>query len=955
MSDQTRRPKTADRVCSTCGRPLTQLGENGECLRCLVSAGFGVDENIPSAAPASRQRTTPGPLRYAHFEIEVGDDGFPIELGWGAMAVTYRARDTVLNSTVALKIIDGTIAANPTARARFLREARAAAQLHHPNVARVTHYGEQDGECFYVMELVEGETLEARVRREGPMPLALALEVIEQAARALAAAEAHGVVHRDIKPSNLMIEKEAGGSILVKVIDYGVAKMTTLQNEPGIDQTQSRFVGTPAFASPEQFAGAGQTAVDTRSDIYSLGVTLWYLLSGRTPFVGRTLEELAARQTKDLPVAQLRHADVPPSVLALLRSMLAIDPAERPQSARELLAAVHRCYVRFEPRARSRRKHLLVGWAIAALLLTTALLGTWFYQHARSVAQSERSIAVLPFDNLSPDRADAFFAIGMQDEIASELSHFAEMRTIGLQSTRSYAAGTYRDLPRIARELGVRHLLEGSVRRANGIMQVSMRLIDSRNPQSSWVESYQRPIEEIFALRNEITRAVAAQLRTSLSSRESAALNVPATTDLQAYELYLRARSVRSVVEPSVTQLFSEGHKAIEMLNQAVIRDPNFALAYCELAERHDELYFQRNVGPPEDQAIDHRSLGEVALEKARRLQPDLGAVHLQLALHALRINRDPEHAGYEVELARQTLPNNAQLETIAGRVARRADRWDEALHCFERGVSLEPRDVPLIILLADTYRCMRRYAEFDRLMARAIALTPADKLGTLPIHRALGQLESSADITALRTAYAQAEPQQLDDADKASAEMNIALWSHDADAITRCLATKRAIVTFNGLPYPDTWFEALAARIRGDNATALRAFTLARGEMERRALSSPSEGVPLSILAIIDAGLGRKEEAIQEAIRAGELSTFRANNFDATTVRCNLAVVYAWTGNNDLAIAELSKLVDRAAASHVVCQPTYGDFLLNPFWDPLRSDHRFTGLVAKLAPPVSP
>jgi len=179
MSEQTPHPEPAERVCGTCGRPLTQLGENGECLRCLVSVGFAGDEETPFARPASRQRSTPGPLRYAHFEIEVGDDGFPVELGWGAMAVTYRARDTVLNSTVALKVIDCTIAANPTARARFLREARAAAQLHHPNVARVTHYGEQDGECFYVM--VEGETLEARVRREGPMSLALALEVMEQA------------------------------------------------------------------------------------------------------------------------------------------------------------------------------------------------------------------------------------------------------------------------------------------------------------------------------------------------------------------------------------------------------------------------------------------------------------------------------------------------------------------------------------------------------------------------------------------------------------------------------------------------------------------------------------------------------------------------------------------------------------------------------------------------------
>ena len=222
-------------------------------------------------------------------------------------------------------------------RSRFLREARAAAQIHHPNVARVSHYGEQEGECFYVMELVEGETLEARIRREGPMPLSLALEITEQAARALAAAEACGVVHRDIKPSNIMLESDPSGASIVKVIDYGVAKVLAPQAGAGAEQTQAGFIGTPAFASPEQFAENGKSRIDTRSDIYSLGVTLWFLLCGRTPFVGRTLEEIAPRQAKQLPLEQLKKAHVP----AVDRT-LAVDvsgrPGEGPQSARELLS-----------------------------------------------------------------------------------------------------------------------------------------------------------------------------------------------------------------------------------------------------------------------------------------------------------------------------------------------------------------------------------------------------------------------------------------------------------------------------------------------------------------------------------------------------------------------------------------------------------------------------------------
>src|SRR5881398_2384738 len=371
----------AAQTCATCGRPLTQVGPKGECLRCLVGLGFLADgEELER--PAARSRLTPGPLRYAHFEVEVGADGFPVELGAGAMAVTYRARDTVLNSEAALKVIERRVAQNLGARSRFLREARAAANIHHPNIARVTYYGEQDGECFYAMELVRGETLEARVRRDGPMPLALALEVIEQAARALAAAEACGLVHRDIKPSNIMLESDPGGCApIVKVIDYGIAKILNPEAERGAEKTQPGFIGTPAFASPEQFASSEQMKIDTRSDIYSLGATFWYLLSGRVPFVGRTLNDIRLRQAESLPVEQLKGLDVPARIFALLKSMLAPDPKDRPQSARELLSAVHRCYTKFSAEARSRRRRVVFAAAGAALVIAAIAIGAWLYQH----------------------------------------------------------------------------------------------------------------------------------------------------------------------------------------------------------------------------------------------------------------------------------------------------------------------------------------------------------------------------------------------------------------------------------------------------------------------------------------------------------------------------------------------------------------------------------------------
>src|SRR2546429_6577529 len=510
-------PRTAG-TCATCGRQLTQCGPSGECLRCLISLGFLADGE-QAKRPVSHGRLTPGPLRYAHFEAEIGADGFPVELGAGAMAVTYRARDTVLNSAVALKVIDRSVAHIPGARTRFLREARAAANIHHPNVARVTYYGEQDGECFYAMELVEGETLEDRVRRDGPMPLALALKIIEQATLALAAAEVCGVVHRDIKPSNLMLESDASETLMVKVIDYGVAKVMGPEAEPAAEQTQAGFIGTPAFASPEQFAGNGQVPVDTRSDIYSLGVTFWYLLTGRTPFVGRTMEEIRARQTTELPLDQLKGLHLPGKAVALLKSMLATDPNHRPQSARDLLLAVHSCYDRFNPEARRRRKKAILVNVALTLAIVAIACGTWLYQRLRAFTPEERSIAVLPFENLSSDKENAYFVEGIQDEILTRLSKIGNLKWISRTSTQHYQSAP-KNLREIAKQLGVAHVLEGSVQKSADTVRVNVQLINAVSDSHLWSDTFDRKLTDILSVETEVAKTNADQLRARLTGQE---------------------------------------------------------------------------------------------------------------------------------------------------------------------------------------------------------------------------------------------------------------------------------------------------------------------------------------------------------------------------------------------------------------------------------------------------
>jgi TolB-like protein/Flp pilus assembly protein TadD len=799
------------------------------------------------------------------------------------------------------------------------------------------------------MELVEGETLEARVQRDGPLALPLALEVIQQTARGLAAAEVCGVVHRDIKPSNLMIESAASGEVLVKIIDYGVAKVMA---SDATAQTQAGFIGTPAFASPEQFDEAGQRQIDARSDIYSLGVTFWYLLTGRTPFVGRTIEEIRATQTQDLPLQQLKRAHVPMPVISLLKSMLAVDTGKRPQSARELLAAVHRCYLRFEPRARLRRKRLVLVTAASTLAMLAIAFLTFLYQHARSAAQTERSIAVLPFENLSPGNEATFFTVGMQEEITANLARLADMKVIGAQSTRSYLPNKSRNLPSIARELGVRHLLEGSVWRANGRVRLSLRLVDTRDRDHPWIETYERPVSDVFAMQSEITRAVAARLQTQLTPNEKSALNDSPTKDPDAYDLYLRAREgpVSFRDEASVRR---DMLRKIDLLNRAVARDPKFLLAYCELAKAHGRFFISQIGAKPEELLVDHRSLAEIALQNARRIDPDAGELHLAQAYHFFNVTKDYEQAGVEAELARRTLPNNAELDLISARVARSQGRWEDAVRFYKRAVMVEPRGNDNRFSLAETYRYMRRYEDYDRLVSDIISSDPAHP-GDLPLERAVGPLDQRADTRPLRAAMAErAAANDLTEHDKVLCELTLAWCDRDAEAIGRTLqATDLSRITNSGFAYPKAWFEALAERIRGDNVAAQRAFAAARADVENAVLGEPGNGRTLGLLAMIDAGLGRRQAAVDEALRARE--QMKRSATDAPIADCNLAIVYAWTGQPDLALAVLEPLVDRPAGRNMPGQPTYGDFQLNPLWDPLRSDARFQALVKRLSPSTS-
>ncbi|MBE7157291.1 MAG: protein kinase [Rhodospirillales bacterium] len=947
--------------CASCGRPLVRRGLKGECLRCLMDFAFPVvGDEPPPEISAPVERSQKSVLRYGHFEVDTDPDGHPVELGAGAMATTYRARDSVLHSTVALKVINQTVAEHPSARARFLREARAAAKLHHPNVASVSHYGEQDGECYYVMELVEGETLEARVRREGPLLPEFVLDIGIQVGRALAVAEACGVMHRDLKPSNLMLAAHQGegpesASTIVKVIDWGLAKALSAESPLGTDHTRGGFVGTPAFASPEQFSREDERRIDTRSDIYSLGVTLWYLLCGRTPFGGTTLEEIHSRQIgQSLPLEQLSAKRVPDPIVALLKSMLAVDPSARPQSARELIEALHGCLERSWleptmppiPRSRSRWGAETV---VMATLLMVAVVG-WLFYHRAPVVPSERSVAVLPFENLSPEAADAFFTAGVQDQIAADLAHVASLKVVGSDSTRLYPPKD-RDLPRIGQELGVAYLLEGSVRRTEGRVEVSALLINARESTHAWAKQYNRQLNEVFTVQSEITHAVAAWLQAPLTPGESAAVNELPTNDLVAYDFYLRAHEGATLVADEAAQRQQERGK-IALLEKAVARDPDFFLAYCALATAHDTLYLHRAGATTEELSVDHQAIAESILATARRLRPDAGELHLAQAYHFAHAPTTYEQAHIELDLARRSLPNDAGVEDVGAQIARAQGRWEDAIHCLERAVVLEPRDYGTLYDLAGLHLLMRRYGDYKRNMAKLIDLMPVRARVSLPLEITLGPLEGKGDTAPLRAALATfAVSDETAERKKDLFSILLSLSEHDADALSRVLAaSKQTQFLVSGVPHPKPWYEALAARMRGDEAGARTAFAAARLETEKSVLANPRSAKLLSLLAMIDAGLGRNE-AVDEAQRACAMVS---HSTASPVIGCNLAVVHAWLGQPDAAFAELERWVDRPAGNNLPSRPTYGDFRLNPIWDALRSDPRFEVLVNRMAPPSS-
>jgi serine/threonine protein kinase/Flp pilus assembly protein TadD len=900
--------------CELCGTPLSlSVGAPG-CLHCLLAGGRdGAEER-----------------RYQHYEVTLGDDGLrPAELGRGAMGITYRALDLNLGAPVALKVIGARYSNQQEARDRFRREARAAAQLRHPNVASVYHFGETAaGQCFYAMELVEGETLESRVQREGPLQVSIVLEIGIQVARALLAAENHALVHRDLKPSNLMLVPNESGNERtpgVKVIDFGLAKAATDAGDD-IEPHQTGFAGTPGFASPEQSESKGQK-LDTRSDIYSLGATLFYALTGKVP-----------PPAHDLPVEQLLGREVPAVLTQLLRRVLATDPAERPQSARALLTELEHCHS--ETEAGPRRRRGMRRAALGVGLIALGVFGLTNYLLHRQAAAvplaPEKSIAVLPLENLSDDKENAFFADGLQDDVLSSLAKISDLKVISRTSVRQYRAeGAARNLREIGRTLGVANLLEGSVRRVDNRVLVSVQLIDARNDRHLWTERYDRTIADSIGLQGELAIEIATALQARLAPEEQRSLSSKPTNHPQAYLAYLRALDYEEHADASPIEYYAT---LDQLYAQAIALDPAFALAHARASISFSNQFFQR-----QSQALKAKARRQA--DEALRLAPALGEAHLASGLYFYLTEGDYDAALEQFTIALTALPNDVEVMQNMARIYRKQGRWREAIAGFAHVRTLNPLAQPME--LVRTCWMVRDWPRTRAAIQTNLRRQPPD----LPWGRiGLAQIEVVANGN-LAAAKAQMReiPARVDpDGEVTLANWNLSMLERDWPAADKCLAG------FPADEFPDaapkSFYLGQTALARGEVELAGGLFEKVRPVWESNARNQPDSPAAHSALGLLYAYIGRKDDALRESRQAVDLCPESKDALNGPQYSYNLALVYALTGEIDRAITLVDRLLRVPAAT--LRQNfweggiTQAELRLRWQWDKLRGDPRFQKLL---------
>jgi TolB-like protein/Tfp pilus assembly protein PilF/tRNA A-37 threonylcarbamoyl transferase component Bud32 len=934
-------------ACPQCGSESRI--KRGLCLSCLLSQGL--PEETPAGISQNGEGKNAQTLEDVLGQIDLQDADWRLgnyqileEVGRGGMGVIYRARQRHSRRIVALKRILAYHADSPETLERFRREAEAAAHLDHSNILPIYEVGQGEDELpFFSMKFAAGGSLveAAEPLREEPRRAAA---LMAKVSRAVQYAHGRGILHRDLKPANILLD----GHGEPMVSDFGLA--TWLDSVSDLTHSLTIF-GTPGYIAPEQAnpALAKTAKLTPAADVYSLGAILFDLLTGRPPFLGE--HALAViQQASQNPAPKLRSL-VPAldkDLETICAKCLQRDPAARYCSAGALAEDLERWLDGRSIVARpvsppaqlwlwSRRNPIVAGMA-ALLLALGSGLGVMIWQSEMASPITAGGIAVLPFESLAPSKTNAFFADGVYDGVSTKLAKIANLKVISHNSVAKYRG--MHDAREIGRALNVAYVFEGSVRREAGRIHLDARLIDTRTGSHIWAEKYDREVTDVFALQTEIAQKVANRLGAQVSSVEKAAIQEPPTTDLVAYDAYLRAKDLinESTFSPRAKEdLF----QAVELLTQAVARDPSFFNAYCELAAAHDKIYFLGF-----DHSKERLQLAERTIQFVREARPDSGETHLALAHHLYWAYRDYDQAKAELAMARRSLPNEPRIPLLTGYIDRRQGHWEKSVEEMKQALELDPHNFSILQQISLSYQALRRYEEALSTLDSALAIAPKDVNSR--VRRAWVAAEWRADVKPLHTTI---ETVLADD--PSAPPVIVYMWfdlvlrERDPAAAERVLAAMPAGGCYDeNIPFPTSWCEGLGARLRGDDRAARDAFIRARNELEQTLRNEPNYAQGLCALGVIDAALGNREDAIREGELAVKLMPASASAIEGSVLIQYLAIIYAWTGDKDRAIQRLAEAA-KLPGSHV----TYGYLRLHLLWDPLRGDPRFEEIVASLAP----
>ncbi len=890
-----------------------------------------------AVAPELLDNDTTGALAgraFGHYQVES-------LIGVGGMGEVYLARDEVLGRKVALKLLPAHLTADETQLSRFKTEARAASALNHPNILTVYEIGVANGRQFIATEFIEGVTVRTALA-SGRIPLPDALDIAIQAASALAAAHESGVVHRDIKPENIMWRPDG----YVKVLDFGIAKLTEQALSPSVSlQTQpGLFLGTASYMSPEQARGG---EADARSDIWSLGVMLYEMVSGTAPFAGDTPgDSIAAILKTEPPLLSAVLPEVPAGLEEIVARALRKQADERYQSVHEMLADLRTLKSERETGSQSlrtqvfvrhtrHRRGLVLGMATLMLLLAGGLV--YFHYAGSEPPPEKKSIAVLPFADLSQSRDQGYFCDGIQQEIITNLAKIADLKVISRNSTQRYKGGPA-NLARVARELGVATVLEGTVQKEGDQVRVSAQLINAHNDSHLWAEKYDRHSSDVFRVESEIAQAIAETLRAKLSGSEQRAIATRPTSNPEAYLLYLRALPY----EQGPDTLLGDYQQAVALYEEAIRLDPSFALARAHLASTCAEIFhFHEPLDTWKERARREAS-------EALRLQPELGEAHFAFGQCAYWFDHDYERALAEFDRAQRILPNDSNIGAYVAAIRRRQGRWEESLAIYQRMEKLDPQNPNIIRNVLFTNTAMRHWPQASQAAARFRAVAPDSIVAK--IQSGYVDFQWKGDPGAVDRGLAQLPPGEDPDGIVTCVRWEGAMLRRDFAGAAALLARSPAseFSYLNGGLQPKSFLAGITAVAAADAVAAAKHFAAAAPLFEQAVQEAPEAAERHANLGLVYAFMGKRAEALREARLAVELKPLTRDATDGAIMLCYLALISARVGENEQAIELIARLLKTpGAVDSVDYSMTPNDLRFRWEWDPLRSDPRFQKLLA--------